>query len=169
MAQHLPPRQNTLSLAAAPTVGRNYHSEGMLLPNGQVMTLGGNALFPDPDDTKPAIFEKRMEIYTPPYLFHGPQPTITDAPAEAAVGSRITVASPDAATITKARLIRPSAATHATDLEQRSVALDIARTRTVRSPLTIPGEAAPVSPRLYMLFLVVRAGTPSVARLGAVT
>jgi hypothetical protein len=163
------PDSNTLSPAAAPTVGRDYHSEGLLLPNGQVMTLGGNALFSDPADTKTAKFEKRLEIYTPPYLYHGPQPTITDAPAEAAVGSRITVASPEAASITKARLMRPSAATHATDLEQRSVALDIARNPDGTLALTIPGEAALVPPGYYMLFLVDQAGTPSVARWVHVT
>jgi Domain of unknown function (DUF1929). len=158
------PDTGTLSPAAAPTVGRDYHSEALLLPNGQVMTLGGNALFANATDTKVATFEKRLEVYTPPYLFHGPRPVITDAPAQAALGSTITVASPDAARIATARLVRPSAATHATDLEQRSVALDVAAGPDGTLRLGIPRQATLVPPGHYMLFLVAIDGTPSVAR-----
>ena len=50
------------------------------MPDGQVMTLGGDPLFADALDTKTAKFEKRLEIYTPPYLFHGPQPAIAHRP-----------------------------------------------------------------------------------------
>ena len=163
------PATNTLSPAADPTVGRDYHSEGLLLPNGQVMTLGGNSLFADAADTKPAKFEKRLEIYTPPYLFHGLQPVITDAPAEARLGTSITVTSPQAATIARARLLRPSAATHATDLEQRSVALDLTHNPGRTVSLAIPAAATLVPPGYYMLFLVDTAGTPSVARWVHVT
>jgi hypothetical protein len=35
------PDTNSLTPAAAPTIGRNYHSAALLLPNGQVLTLGG--------------------------------------------------------------------------------------------------------------------------------
>jgi Domain of unknown function (DUF1929) len=162
------PATNTLSPAAPPTVGRDYHAAGLLLPNGQVMTMGGNSLFSDPNDTKPAKFEKRLEIFTPPYLFHGPRPVITQAPGEAKLGTQITVATPDAASITKARLLRPGAATHSTDLEQRSVALDITRLDTTGEAdgtlgLRIPAAATLVPPGHYMLFLVNAAGTPSEA------
>jgi len=163
------PATNTLAPAADPTVGRDYHAEGLLMPNGQVMTLGGNALFSNPTDTKTAKFEKRLEIYTPPYLFHGPQPAITKAPAEAKLGSSMTVASPDVSSITRARLMRPSAATHATDLEQRTVALHITKNADGTLKLGIPGDPTLVPPGYYMLFLVNRAGTPSVAKWVHVT
>jgi hypothetical protein len=157
------PSTNTLSPAAAPTVGRDYHSEALLLPNGQVITMGGNSLFADAADTKPAKFEKRLEIFTPPYLFHGPRPVIANAPADARLGGQITVTSPDVASITKARLLRPSAATHGTDLEQRSVALDITRGANGSLRLGIPAAATLVPPGYYMLFLVNSSGTPSEA------
>nr|WP_239029026.1 kelch motif-containing protein [Pseudonocardia acidicola] len=163
------PDTNTLTAAADPTVGRDYHSEALLLPNGQVVTMGGNPLFADKDNQKPAPFEKRLEIYTPPYLLHGPQPVIADAPAEAKPGGSMTVSSPDAATIASARLIRPSAVTHATDVEQRSVALDITRNPDGSLGLALPGEPTLVPPGYYMLFLVNEAGTPSVARWVHVT
>jgi len=158
------PATNTLTPAADPTVGRDYHSEGILMPNGQVVTLGGNALFSDEKNTKTATFERRLEIYTPPYLFHGPRPTITAAPTSARLGSSMTVTSPDAASITAARLIRPSAATHATNLEQRSVALTVTHAADGSISLAVPGEATLVPPGYYMLFLLGAQGTPSVAR-----
>jgi Domain of unknown function (DUF1929) len=157
------PATNTLTPAADPTVGRSYHSEGILMPNGQVITLGGDSLFADALDSKTAKFEKRLEIYTPPYAFHGPQPVITTAPAEATAGTTMVVTSPDAASITRARLMRPSAATHATDLDQRSVALDIVKNSGGELRLSIPAEATLVPPGYYMLFLLNGAGTPSVA------
>ncbi|NMH91165.1 DUF1929 domain-containing protein [Pseudonocardia bannensis] len=158
------PDTNSLRAAADPTVGRDYHSAGVLLPNGQVMTLGGDPLFADKDDTKDGKFEQRLEIYTPPYLFHGPQPVISDAPGQVARGESMTVSSPDASRIAQARLIRPSAATHATDVEQRSIALDIDRRPDGTLGLAVPPEPTLVPPGYYMLFLVDGAGTPSVAR-----
>jgi hypothetical protein len=163
------PETNTLAPAADPFVGRDYHSEGVLLPTGQVLTLGGNALFKDAANTKTAPFEQRLEIYTPPYLFHGPRPTITTAPDTAVLGSTIAVASPEADRIAKARLIRPSAATHATDVEQRSVALDVVKNPDGTLNLTIPAQPTLVPPGYYMLFLVDDAGTPSDAHWVRVT
>jgi hypothetical protein len=163
MASLYHPDTNTLTPAADPTVPRDYHSEGLLLPNGQVLTLGGNALFKDELDTKPAEFEKRLEIYTPPYLLRGPQPTITDAPGEVRLGEELRVSSPEADRITKARLVRPGAATHVTDLEQRSVALEITRGPGDELRLGVPAEPTITPPGHYMLFLVDDAGVPSTA------
>ncbi|WP_308816701.1 kelch motif-containing protein [Pseudonocardia alni] len=157
------PGTNTLSAVADPAVGRDYHAEALLLPNGQVLTAGGNSLFKNVDNTKPAPFEQRLEIYTPPYLFHGPQPVIATAPEEAGLGTTMTVTSPDAARVTQARLIRPSAVTHATDVDQRSVRLDIARGPDGSLRLAVPAEPTLVPPGWYMLFLVDDAGVPSVA------
>jgi hypothetical protein len=158
------PGTNTLRPAADPTVPRDYHSEALLLPNGQVMTLGGNPLFEDEANTKVAKFEQRLEIYTPPYLFQGPRPVIADAPVEVRLGSELDVTTPDAGRIAAARLIRPSAVTHATDVEQRSVRLDIASRDGDSLGLTVPAEPTLVPPGYYMLFLVDESGTPSVAR-----
>ncbi|RZT87867.1 uncharacterized protein DUF1929 [Pseudonocardia sediminis] len=163
------PSTNKLTDMADPAVGRDYHAEALLLPNGQVLTAGGNSLFKNVDNTKPAPFEQRLEIFTPPYLFHGPQPTIATAPTEAKLGDTVPVTSPEAANIATARLIRPSAVTHATDIEQRSVALDIARNPDGSLGLRVPGEATMVPPGYYMLFLVDKNGTPSTAKWVHVT
>ena len=123
------PQTNTLDYAADPQVGRNYHSASMLLPDGRVMVVGSDPLFDDAAGTIPGTFEQRIEIYTPPYLFRGAQPTVGEAPTTLALGRTAEVPTPDAARITSARLMAPMASTHVTDVGQRSIALDMTKTR----------------------------------------
>ena len=111
---------------ADPTVGRNYHSEALLLPDGRVITLGSDPLYSDADNTEPGKFEKRIEIYSPPYLFQGDRPADRErAGAGRARARRCGSAAPTRAAIKSARLVRPSAVTHVTDVEQRSIELDV--------------------------------------------
>ena len=58
------PRTNKLTKLASPTVGRDYHSEALLLPDGRIITIGGNPLFGNKADTAPSTFEQRIEIYS---------------------------------------------------------------------------------------------------------
>lgn len=157
------PLDGTLRDAADPRVGRDYHSEALLLPDGRVITLGSNPLFSDEKDTQSAPFEQRIEVYTPPYLYHGERPVIADAPLSAQLGGTMAVASPQSADIVSARLIRPSAVTHVTDVQQRSIALGLHQ-HDGKLLLSIPSEATLVPPGDYMLFLVDKHGVPSVAR-----
>ncbi|SNS55060.1 protein of unknown function [Geodermatophilus saharensis] len=126
------PHSGHLQDAAPNEVGRNYHATALLLPDGRVMTMGSDPLFSDEDNTIPGRFETRIEIYSPPYLFAGERPAITDAPQEVTRGSGFTVAT-EGGGVAEARLLRPSAVTHQTDTEQRSIALDV----------SCPGEEAP--------------------------
>jgi hypothetical protein len=157
------PQTNTLDYAADPAVGRNYHSASLLLPDGRVMAVGSDPLFDDAAGTQPGTFEQRIEIYTPPYLFRGPQPTVANAPARLALGARGDVATPDAGRIASARLMAPMASTHVTDTGQRSIALDMTR-RDGAVSVTVPRERTMVPAGRYMLFLVDERGIPSVAR-----
>jgi Domain of unknown function (DUF1929) len=162
------PDTNTFTTAAAPSVGRDYHSEAVLLPDGRVATLGSNPLFSDKQDTSPAAFEQRIEIYSPPYLFRGPRPTIAGGPQQVPLGSSATFTTSNPADIQKIRLIHPSAATHVTDVEQRSIAL--AFTRTAHGvQLRIPPQSGLVPLGWYMLFVDNYKGVPSVARWVQVT
>ncbi|MFD0396968.1 galactose oxidase-like domain-containing protein [Kitasatospora sp. NPDC127121] len=168
-AQVYHPDTNSFSTAAEPAVGRNYHSEALLLPDGRVAVLGSNPLFADKAETTPGGFEQRIEIYTPPYLFHGDRPQVAAAPEAAKLGTtvRIGTARPDA--VATAKLIRPSSVTHVTDVEQRSVALDISGRTADGVSLTLPANPNLLPPGWYMLFLTDAAGTPSVARWMQVT
>jgi hypothetical protein len=157
------PTTNTLSVAASPLIGRDYHSEALLLPDGRVITMGGNPLYADKADTISGTFEQRLEIYTPAYLYRGARPVIASATASVAVGGVVTVASRDADAIVTARLIRPGAATHQLDLEQGSFALQVSH-RPGSVALTLPSEVTLVPPGDYMLFVLNSAGVPSIAK-----
>lgn len=122
------PAAKKLTMAAPNQIGRDYHSTALLLPDGRVMTMGSDPLYGDAKDTKPGHFETRIEIYTPPYLeTGGKRPVIDHAPSTVHRGTEFAVHATSAHRIVKARLLRPSAVTHQTDTEQRSVALDVTK------------------------------------------
>ena len=52
------PKNGSMSRMADPTVGRNYHSEALLLPDGRLITLGSDPLYGDADNTIPGTFER---------------------------------------------------------------------------------------------------------------
>ncbi len=157
------PDTDTLSMAADPFVGRDYHSEALLLPDGRVITLGGNPLFADDKDTITAPFEQRIEVYTPAYLYRGARPVLTSGPGSLKLGGQGTFGTADPIDIATARLIRPSAVTHVTNLEQRSIALGLSR-GTNSVTVSLPSLPTLVPPGPYMLFVTNRAGVPSMAR-----
>jgi hypothetical protein len=157
------PQTNTFTRAAAPEIGRDYHSEAVLLPDGRVATLGSNPLYGNSEDSSPGFFEQRIEIYSPPYLFHGPRPRIAGGPQTVRLGGSATFTTSNPADIAKVRLMHPSAATHVTDLQQRSIALTFTRTAN-GIHVTIPRRQALVPLGWYMLFVDNAKGVPSVAR-----
>jgi hypothetical protein len=154
---------NSFKKVADPLVGRNYHSGSILLPDGRVMFFGSNPLYADKANTKPGVFEQRIEIYTPPYLYRGSRPSLSGGPATIARGGSGTFTSPHASTIKKVRLIRPSATTHVTDVDQRSIALDF-KTSGNRITVTVPKNRNLVPSGWYMVFVDDDQGTPSEAR-----
>jgi hypothetical protein len=157
------PNTGKVSKLADPLVGRDYHSEGLLLPDGRILTLGGNPLFGDNQDSTPQVFRRQISIYSPPYLYHGPRPRLTGGPSRLQPGQTGTFTTPDSGSIVKARLMHPSAVTHVTDVQQRSIALTIKR-HAGAVALTIPRGAGLVPAGWYMLFVDNRHGVPSVAR-----
>ncbi|WP_406344366.1 galactose oxidase-like domain-containing protein [Streptomyces sp. NBC_00648] len=157
-------KTGTMRRVADPEVGRNYHSGSILLPDGRVVTFGGDSLYADKDDTKPGVFEQRIEIYTPPYLYRGggKQPDLGEGPKSLARGGSGVYKSKDAAAVKTARLIRPSATTHVTDIDQRSIALDVSKTAD-GVQVTVPKNRNLVPPGWYMLFVTDGSGVPSKA------
>ena len=80
---------NTFSWAANSITGRDYHSGGILLPNGSVLTLGGNPLFGNKQDTEPQTFNQEIDVYYPPYMFQGDRPAIQSAPSVMSPGREL--------------------------------------------------------------------------------
>lgn len=156
--------KNELRRVADPLVGRNYHSGSILLPDGRVMFFGSDSLFADKANTKPGTFEQRIEIYTPPYLYGDEeQPDLSGGPQTIKRGGSGTFTSRDAASVKKVRLIRPSATTHVTDVDQRSIALDFT-TDGDKVTVTVPKNKNLVQSGWYMLFVTDGDGTPSKAQ-----
>jgi hypothetical protein len=145
------PATETWTTLASASVPRLYHSSAMLLPDGRVVTNGGDG-YTD------------VEVFSPPYLFKGARPTMSGVPASIGWGQRFTVQSPEAASISKVTLIRLGSPTHAFDMNQRLNLLQFTRgTGTV--DITTPANANLAPPGHYMLFIVNGNGVPSVGSI----
>ena len=112
------PATEAWTTMAAQQNGRLYHSTALLLPDGRVLVAGGGQA---PGGT--VTNQYNGEIYSPPYLFKGPRPLITNAPATFDWSGTFTVNSPDADRIASVSLIKTGATTHALNMSQRFVPL----------------------------------------------
>jgi PKD repeat protein len=158
------PATETWSSAGMATYARLYHSVALLLPDATVVTAGSNP--------NRGTYEPHIEVWTPPYLFTtdgagnaipAARPTIASAPTGIGYAGSFTVGSPNAADIGSVVLMRAGAPTHSFDMEQRMVGLSFSASGTT---LTVAGppSATIAPPGYYMLFILNRAGVPSVAR-----
>jgi hypothetical protein len=108
--------------------------------------------------------DKSLEIYSPPYLFAGPRPSIVAAPATIAYASTFAVTTnPPPANGWSAALIRPSAVTHSFNMDQRYVRLAVSQSSGSQLSIAAPASANLAPPGYYMLFVVTAAGVPSIA------
>jgi len=140
---------------------RLYHVSAVLTPDGRVMIAGKDG----PLNPFPYHYaEHRVEMFSPPYLFRGPRPVIADAPAEVRYGENFVVRSPDAAAVATAVLMRPDSSTHSVHMDQRLVGLEITGRDGDGLTVQAPPNANVAPEGYYMLFLLSRAGVPSVAR-----
>lgn len=142
-----------LACAAEP---RMYHSTALLLPDGRVLAAGG--------DCYPSY-----QIYSPPYLFRGPRPTIAAAPASVEIAKRFSVQTPQSAAIRSVALLRPAATTHSWDMNQRYVPLTFAFGAPGWLQVYAPATTNVAPPGDYMLVLVDANGVPSTARMLRIT
>jgi len=148
------PATETYKLLAPMQVPRIYHSTALLMPDGRVLSAGGGRFGPSHLDA---------EFYSPPYLFKGPRPAISSAPANIGYGANFFVGTA-ATNISAVNLLRLGAVTHAFNQNQRIVKLTFQPTGgglTVQAPST--ANLAP--PGHYMLFILDANGVPSVASI----
>ena len=78
-------------------------------------------------------------------------------------GDKVLVATPDAASIDKVRLLRLGSVTHTVNMNQRAKVLSFQR-QNGKLKLTVPSDPNTLPPGHYMLF-ILRAGVPSVAKI----
>jgi hypothetical protein len=160
---------NTTTPLASELVGRTYHSGSLLLPDGRILVFGGDPLYNNKNDTAPGSFEQRVEIFTPPQLYKSARPVLNSSKTTTATrGQTLTFTSPNASTIKTARLIPPSSSTHVTNIQQRSIAA-VVSTQGSKVTVTLPTDPTLLVNGYYMLFVVNKEGTPSIAKLVDVT
>jgi Domain of unknown function (DUF1929)/Bacterial Ig-like domain (group 1) len=156
-AEEWNPSTNQWTTLAANSVMRVYHSVSILLPDATVLHgASGNAMagaVPVPD-------EANHEIFSPPYLFKGARPTITSAPTSVGYSQTFTVATPNAAQVTRVRWIHIGTVTHAFDFGQRADTLSFTPTATGLS-VTAPSDRNRMLPGHYLLFILNRNSVPS--------
>jgi hypothetical protein len=149
-----PATETWTTLASSSGIPRVYHSTALLLPDGQVLSTGGNG-YPD------------TEIFSPPYLFKGARPTISSAPPSVGYGQSFFVGTPDAASISKVTMLRLSSVTHAFNMSQYINPLNFSQA-TGGLSVTAPPNANVAPPGPYLLFILNGNGVPSVARIAQV-
>ncbi len=146
-----PETEGWTTLASMATY-RGYHSSAFVLPDGRVVSAGGEDV------------GANAEIFSPPYLFWGPRPRITSAPDSVAFGQSFSVTTPDAASIDRVTLLRLPSVTHGFDQNQRFAELGFSRV-TGALNLTAPGDPNRVPAGHYMMYLLNATGVPSVAKI----
>jgi hypothetical protein len=149
---------------AAASIRRGYHSTAVLLPDGRVLTAGGEQR------------EMDYEVYRPPYLDNGTvRPAVVNPPSSLAMqyGSNYTLqfqSLPAGVTLDQVVLMAPGSITHHSDMNQRLVELPIVLLDEVNNQVTFtaPPNSNHAPRGHYMLFLISSAqgtfkGTPSEA------
>ena len=152
---------NRWLLGPAQKEDRTYHSTAVLLPDGRVFSAGDDH---NPLEQNGAFsITDTGEIYSPPYLFRGPRPVIDQAPGAVRFGDAFGIHSQSPG-IDRAVLMAPDATTHAFDMNQRHVELQV-RDRVGGQGVDVvaPPSDAVAPPGYYMLFLLNDSGVPSVA------
>ncbi|WP_416402949.1 galactose oxidase-like domain-containing protein [Arthrobacter sp. LFS091] len=149
------PTAGTWSTVAPMSVPRLYHSVAVLLPDGRVFVSGSGG------DTGVAD-QKSYQIYSPPYLFKGPRPSISSVPGSAQYSSTAFIGTPDGARIQSVSLIKTGSVTHAFD--QNAVAMNLGFSQAAGGlNVQMPANGNYAPPGYYLLSIVDGNGVPSTA------
>lgn len=182
------PENDDWSVMARMSVPRLYHSTALLLPDGRVWVAGSDREWNLPPFD---VAHTESEIFSPPYLFMGPRPSLASVPASLVYGQAAPVSVTSRAGVSRrASLMRCGSATHSFNSDQRMVEVELREPpedpnasrcvrfirRVIRAlarrllgrydlELIAPPSPDVAPPGYYMLFVFSDANVPSVAKM----
>ena len=170
------PETNTWTKLADQAKGRTYHSTAVLMGDGRVL-VGGHAPIAtgygaQNDGLTGAGLstpyrDPSFEILSPPNLFYGPRPVITNVDPSIKLGKTMQISTPDAEDVDKVTLVRNTSITHLVDGDQRVVELPILRRQGKTVTVSVTDNAAVLPQGPYNLVVskkYAKGLTPSVGR-----
>lgn len=150
------PATGQFTVMASVAVYRGYHSTALLLPDGRVLSAGGN------------VGGANAQVFSPPYLSGGARPTISSAPTGVGYGETVFIGTPDATSISQVTWLRTGSTTHTFDQSQRFMHLSFTQASGGLN-VTMPADGNTAPPGYYMLFLLNTSSIPSVAKIIQIT
>lgn len=161
------PLTNAFTRMTPNTIPRNYHSFGLLLPDGTVLVGGGGLCWTC------SVNHFDAQIFTPPYLLNAdgsaaPRPVITSVSATVFTpGAKLTIKTN--VPVTSAALVRVGSSTHTVNTDQRRLPLTLSGGAGNTYTVTVANDYGIVLPGYWMLFVLNANRTPSVAKMVQVT
>ena len=159
------PATGRWSEMAAEQVDRCYHASAVLLPDGTVLSAGGGEYKPFGNvANEPQDSHRDAQVFFPPYLFKGPRPEITSAPAIVRYGDTFQVGTAHPENVGKVTWIGLSSVTHSLNMSQSISVLDF---EAAAGGLSVSAPESPdvCPPGHYLLFFLSTRGVPSVASI----
>ena len=152
------PAADTWTAAADEGLARFYHSATLLLPNGEILSLGGGA--PGP------LTNTNGEIYEPDYLFTDDgslalEAVIQPLSYDAVPGGTLEIINFDTTPITRLTMVKTGATTHSFNMDQYFVDLEFVQSGPDRLLATLPAGNELMSAGNWMLFGWHADGAPS--------
>jgi galactose oxidase len=160
------PKTGDWTQLAAEQVDRCYHATAVLLPDATVLSAGSGEYAPWEglaDENFAEDNHRNAQIFSPPYLFQGDRPEISNAPHAVSCAEQFTVQTAQAAKIGTVSLVRLSSVTHALNMNQRINFLEF-EASDGELLVTAPQSPNACPPGHYMLFILSE-GVPSVAKI----
>lgn len=151
------PVGDTWTDMADQSAARPYHSTALLLADGRVISAGS-------DNPANYTYDKQYDIFSPPYLFKGPRPSITSVSTTSlGYNQAFTITTPQPTKVASVAMIRAGAVTHDNDMDQRYLTLTFTPGTGLLN-VTTPVNASTAPPGWYMVVILSKQGVPSIAQ-----
>jgi galactose oxidase len=158
------PATGEWSVMAPEDDDRCYHHTALLLPDGRVLSAGSGEYDPgnqkNPNPAKDTLIT--AQIFSPPYLFRGKRPTISNPPRDISYDQQFNVTVGQDDEIAKVSWTRIGSVTHSHNMNQSFQFLKFTTSGT-EVTIDAPKNHYLAPPGHYMLFLLSKEGVPAVA------